>query len=357
MERVLKKLISNGGRLPPPPEPKWSQAANGLRCGLSIDPENLVIGEDVAIQLRFENTTDQPIGFYYQSSDVIKNIAINNGAGQALHKALHMEAPGGRRSRMNRRGGSPIRRIAPGQTFETEIEGKIVTGSDELILAAGRFDAVYNLEVDEATLVQAEPRPAQSLWTGKLSSGTFPLNIVAPPPAGCVDCHGEGDYHHKEEDGNCEECHLGEVGSENFGTKEGACAHCHPREGVYGRRKILGPGGEFDMASKHISGAIEDKHCLFCHDNSRHRTGVVSLIDPDSGGAKPWTGTRTDFCLTCHDGEPPAHISFPDRSGGSGFDKMKFSGSHLSQIEEGCSYCHMPHGSPYPSLLKDLHGH
>jgi predicted CXXCH cytochrome family protein len=109
------------------------------------------------------------------------------------------------------------------------------------------------------------------------------------------------------------------------------------------------------MVSKHISGAVEDKDCLLCHDNSRHRSGVVSLIDPDSGGAKPWTGTRTGFCLTCHDGQPPATVSFPVKSTGSGFDKMKFMDSPLAQTQEGCSSCHVPHGSPYPSLLKDLH--
>lgn len=351
IERALKKLVSNGGHLPPPPEPKWSQAVNGLRCGLSIDPANLVIGEDVAIQLRFENTTDRPIGFYYQPSDVIENVAISNDAGLALRA----EASGGRQARTNRRRGSPIRKIAPGQAFEAEIEGRIVAGSDEMAFAAGPFEAVYNLEVDEATFGQDLPRPAQSLWTGKISSGAFTLNISAPPPAGCADCHGGGDYHHKE-NRDCQECHVGKVGSDDFGTKEGSCARCHPREGVYGRRQILGPGGEFNMASKHFSGTVEDKQCLFCHDNSQHRTGVVSLIDPDSGGAKPWTGTRTDFCLTCHDGDPPAHISFPAESGGSGFDKMKFLSSALGQTEEGCSYCHMPHGSPYPALLKDLHG-
>ncbi|MHC4072716.1 MAG: cytochrome c3 family protein [Planctomycetota bacterium] len=34
-----------------------------------------------------------------------------------------------------------------------------------------------------------------------------------------------------------------------------------------------------------------------------------------------------------------------------------FLGSRLSQTKEGCSYCHLPHGSPYPSLLKNLHAH
>jgi predicted CXXCH cytochrome family protein len=36
---------------------------------------------------------------------------------------------------------------------------------------------------------------------------------------------------------------------------------------------------------------------------------------------------------------------------------MKFLDSPLAQSQEGCSFCHTPHGSPYPSLLKDLHNH
>ena len=111
------------------------------------------------------------------------------------------------------------------------------------------------------------------------------------------------------------------------------------------------------MASKHISGEITDKDCLSCHDNSKHRNGVVSLIDPDSGGAEPWTGTRTEFCLTCHDGEPPDGVSFSAKSMGTGFDKSEFLGSALLRTKDGCSYCHTPHGSKYPSLLKNLHSH
>ena len=109
------------------------------------------------------------------------------------------------------------------------------------------------------------------------------------------------------------------------------------------------------MASKHIAGTVKDGDCLLCHDNSKHRTGVVSLVDPDSGGAKPWTGTRTEFCLTCHDGDPPANISFPAESAGSGYDKSKFVGSTHALKGQGCTDCHLPHGSPYPSLLKDVH--
>ena len=64
VERVLKKLIANAGHIPPPPIPQWSQPVNGLRCGLSFEPEKMVVGEEVAVQLKFENTTEKAINFY-----------------------------------------------------------------------------------------------------------------------------------------------------------------------------------------------------------------------------------------------------------------------------------------------------
>jgi len=350
VERTLKKLIAHGGHMPPPPKPQWGQPVNGLRCGLSIDPESFVLGEPVAVQLRFENTTGQPINFYHRSTEVVKHIVIDNGNGQILKMEV---SEAGRWSRMRKRE-SPIRKIAPEETFEANIEGKIIAASGHSSFAAGPFHAAYNLMVNDEMLAQVESVPTESVWTGKLTSGTYALSVAAPPPAGCIDCHGDGDYHHKDNQ-SCEDCHVGQVGNDDFDIKTEACGRCHPRGGVYGRRQILGPGGEFDMASRHISGTIEDEDCLLCHDNSRHRSGEVSLIDPDSGRTKPWTGTRTGFCLTCHDGDPPTNISFPVESAGSGYDKSKFLDSIDAISRQDCSGCHNTHGSSYPSLLKDLH--
>ena len=348
VERTLKKLIANGGRMPPPPVPQWGQPVNGLRCGLSLEPEELAVGEEVLIRLRIENTTGRPINFYYKPTEAIKHLAINSADGQRL-----MVEALSRRSRFRRRS-SPVQRIAPGQAFETEVEGKIVADSDQETFAVGKFNVVYHIETDDETLAQIQPVPTQPVWTGKLSSGVCTIDLDLPRQAGCIDCHGDADYHHKVT-WDCAICHIGEVDTDNFGVKNESCAQCHPRDGVYGRRQILGPGGEFDMASKHISGTIEDKDCLLCHDNKQHSTGVVSLIDPDSGGTKAWTGTRTEFCLTCHDGDPPANISFPAKSAGSGYDKSNFRDPAHALGEQGCSRCHNPHGSSYPSLLKDMH--
>jgi len=257
--------------------------------------------------------------------------------------------------------------IPPGGTFETKIDGKIVAASDATLRSraslrstsqwtsiASQFHAVYHNIFDENTLAQIEPAPTQPVWTGKISSGTCTLNVISPQQEVCIDCHSDSDYHHAKLQ-DCANCHVGEMGNANFGVKDESCAQFHPRDGVYGRRQILGSGGEFDMASKHISGTIEDKDCLLCHDNSQHGNGVVSLVNPDSGGTKAWKGTRTAFCLTCHDGDPPANISFPAKSAGSGYDKSKFQGSAHALGEQGCSNCHNPHGSSYPSLLKDIH--
>jgi len=348
VERVLKKLIANGGRMPPPPVPQWGQTINGLRCGLTIDPEKFMVGDIVAAKLKFENTTDQPIDFYYKATDAAKNLSIVNSSGQALNIKA-----GGRRFR---RRSNPIQRIDPGKAFEAEVEGTIVAPDDKAAFAVGQFNAVYNNEVNDDILAQIEPAPARPVWKGKLNSGKFAIDLELPHQEGCIDCHGNSDYHHVKDE-NCEYCHVGEVGTDDFGQKQEVCADCHPREGVYGRRQILGPGGEFELASKHISGEITDKSCLLCHDNSKHRNGVVSLIDPDSGGTEPWTGTRTEFCLTCHDGQPPEGVSFSAKPMGTGFDKLEFLGSALSQTKDGCSYCHTPHGSKYPALLKNLHSH
>lgn len=352
VERALKKLIAHEGHMPPPPEPQWGQPVNGIRCGFSIDPGNVVLGESVAARLRFENTTSDNLNFYYQAADALKHIVIDDGNGQILK----METSGGDRRFLQQRKENLIQRIAPGESFETSTEGKIINPSSQSAFTPGPFRAMYTHKVNDEMLAQIESKSMKSVWTGKVASGAYKMNVSAPPLTGCIDCHGAEDYHHKDNQ-DCETCHVGQVDEDDFDVKKDSCARCHPREGVYGRRQILGPGGEFDMASTHIPRAVKDKDCLLCHDNSQHRNGVVSLVDPDSGGGKPWTGSRTEFCLTCHDGDPPAYVSFPDKSSGSGFDKSTFLGSAMAQGKQSCSDCHAPHGSPYPSLLKNLHSH
>jgi hypothetical protein len=146
--------------------------------------------------------------------------------------------------------------------------------------------------------------------------------------------------------GKCTNCHLHSNGFRSLG-----CTECHDQ--VQGsRRQIVGPGGDFEMASKHLPGPVTDDNCRVCHDMSKHTRGLVKLNDPDTG--TPLAGTLTAFCLACHDGSPAAGWTFPGTASGSGYNKSTFAGStHDTQLGgAGCMHCHNGHGSSYASLLK-----
>jgi len=352
VERTLKKLIANKGHMPPAAPVQWGPVVNGLRCGLSLDPPKVTVGDNVAVQLKFENAGDNAVAVPYQAADAIAGLAATNDEGQVLKLETSGRQPRWRGRRGQ--GSNAVREIGPGEIFGTEIECTVAAVSDQSAAVASQFRVVYRHEATGGASAQIEPAPGRSVWTGTIVSGTCTLNVTLPEQLGCIDCHGDSNYHHVHER-DCTRCHVGEMGTSDFGTKDEACVQCHRREGLYGRRQILGAGGEFDLASRHLAGTIEDKDCLLCHDHSGHGEGVVRLIDPDSGGAEPWAGTRAGFCLACHDGEPPAHVSFPAESTGSGYNKLRLLDSSVIPAEQGCSCCHMPHGSAYPSLLKDLH--
>jgi hypothetical protein len=182
VERTLKKLAANKGHVPPAPAPQWGQPANGLRCGLSFDPLKLTIGQDAVIALKFQNISDRPIALRYDPVETLKHIAIRNYDGAALK----LEMPDAdRRSRMDR--GSPgrgpnasLQGIRPGQSFETEMEVKVVPASDAAAPATGPFRAIYNLEVSKEVPTGIESAPQRPLWAGKIASGLCTLEVSAP---------------------------------------------------------------------------------------------------------------------------------------------------------------------------------
>jgi hypothetical protein len=182
VEKTIKKLIANQGHMPPVPALQWGQPVNGLRCGISFDPQKLTIGEQVSIALTFQNTSDRPIALRYDPAETLKHIAISNDGGSALRLEV-LDAD--RRSRMDRgspRQGrnAPLQGIRPGESFETEIEAKIVPASDAAASVAGTFRAVYSLEVNKKMLPGAESSPRRPLWTGNIASGTCTLEVSAP---------------------------------------------------------------------------------------------------------------------------------------------------------------------------------
>jgi hypothetical protein len=378
VERVLKRLVDNGGYVPPPPEPQWGHSVNGLRCGLSFDPPDPRIGEDVVVSVRFNNITQEPIGLYLKPEQLVKQLVVEDDRGNSLviipvgsetsnSKGSARQSKKGKKHRRKQ-----VHKIEPGQSLYCDIYGNIETASDSA--AAGSYNSQFSITVDPNTVAELEePREEGEegeeeheeqeeqkqdydfpLWTGQLSSETCTITAGPALPESCADCHGKKDYHHIKSHG-CQNCHVGEVGSDDFEIKKEVCSQCHPRKDKRGRRQILGRDGEFNLTSRHISGRIEDKDCLKCHNHRGHRNGTVDLIGSALDGNRPGIEAGRDFCLTCHVKRPPEGVSFPADWNGLGYDKSSFVGTtHAKWLgEPSCSHCHYSHGSSNRSLLRE----
>jgi len=356
VERVLKKLVAHNGRVPPPPETSWGKPDNGLRLGLSLDPPGLVPGDEVTVLLKFQNRSKKEIYLLFSSDDALDKLVIENSEGLALmiDPAPDNSWMGQMMSRMRKQGGFRMRpqTIKPGELFESAIDGKIIFSTNRLEPApVGRYNASYTFVADkEVSFRSRRSNSTRTAWSGNMSSGTFAIKLGPAPQKSCIDCHGDGDYHHEHEE-DCSLCHAEEPEPAKETINPEACSSCHKRNDAKGRLQILGPGGEFDNGSVHISGKIGDEHCMACHDLSRHRQGKVSLIDARSGRKGPWERPETGFCLSCHGNDPPEGVSFPV-SKGSGYNKSGFRETSPAKEGKDCTHCHAVHGSSNPSLLK-----
>jgi hypothetical protein len=178
VERTLRKLVANQGRLPPAPVLQWGEPVNGLRCGLSLDPQKLGMGEEITITLRFQNVSDRPIALRCDPAETLDHITIKGDDGWIL-KA---QASDVRRDSLRRGRPAPLQGIRPGQSFETETEARIVRGADKVAPVAGPLQAVYTLDVSEKGLPKTESAPRRPLWFGRIMSGVCVLNVSSPPP-------------------------------------------------------------------------------------------------------------------------------------------------------------------------------
>lgn len=183
----------------------------------------------------------------------------------------------------------------------------------------------------------------------------------------------------------CHDQHSGSYADLLNQGEENACLACHDNaanslSGINVAEEFAKTGSHHDITSD--SGAKVE--CSSCH--GPHAVGEAKLSDnlpysdlSDPSNTKkvftqvPGTpnatvGDRTDFCLICHSGSPPAaqhsttslvpfSIVFPsvnfttnNGNGGNGWDKSTYKTSVHYVKGMGCEVCHLPHGSDYPRL-------
>ena len=300
-------ILSIAVYAPAVPESQWGNASNGLRSKLSFNRPDPSQFTDIAIKIQYENITDDVINFLFDPNDTLKSVSAFNKDKWKL-KLVPVPKFFMSDEEYEELYNSSVEKIKPGEIFKREIQCQIENVAKDAGFISGYFDAVCNIEIDENTISQIQVTSDRDLWTGKIKSGECKIFLTMPHDGGCNDCHGDADYHHGVVQ-DCRFCHA-----EGTDVLNETCIRCHKRheQKEYGRRRVLGPEGDFDNTSRHIKGIIRDRNCLVCHDMKKHGYGVVVLADPNSPGKRTWTDHYTEFCLSCHNSNPPEKVKFPE---------------------------------------------
>ncbi|NPA68141.1 MAG: hypothetical protein GXO50_05990 [Chlorobi bacterium] len=173
----------------------------------------------------------------------------------------------------------------------------------------------------------------------------------------CTDCHDNGHGSAKR--------HLlspadyaGDSSPDPMNDEEEFCEKCH--NGTVASSDIE---AEFNRTHTHQvdeipqNGTNSGLECVSCH-NPHYNNSEALVSDPDNTNENIVfvTNGERDFCLRCHDGNPPDGIFFPSTSYGSGWDKSNYTGSRHDMVinkgepgftgdAEDCGACHQHHGA------------
>lgn len=211
---------------------------------------------------------------------------------------------------------------------------------------------VHNTSKTNILMVRSVVQGRTVVFTAESGTNSF-ADANATYDGICEVCHTVTSYHRQNGGGsshnnasNCTGCHLH---SNAFAAPaSSSCIDCHSM--VQGTRpQITGAGGEFSKASKHVGGSPTDTDCSNCHfeDGALHGNTTMELKNVDLNNQ--WTGDMDVYCVKCHDGAPPAGVTFPGND--PIYNKAVFIGNKHDYATNSCQKCHNNHGSDNPDLL------
>jgi predicted CXXCH cytochrome family protein len=212
---------------------------------------------------------------------------------------------------------------------------------------------------------------------GALKEGTplAPFSDAAAPPTIDTAAWGLASHNTAAAVGSCIDCHDNGHGSNKvsllapwnapgtgpaddpYEQEEYFCYACHDTDGP----AITDVQTQFGYTSHHIVAASEQTatsivlECVSCH-NPHTNTAAQKVSDPDDNSLL--ASNDNNFCLACHDGTPPASVSFGTHTvegfltagAATVWDKSAYVGSahdvgDVNRPNIQCADCHEHHGS------------
>jgi len=171
---------------------QWGKEVNGLRCAIAMSPTALRVGDPFVIDVKVQNASDKPVRLYYPSVYLAQQLVIRNEKGDIVRcRQTAVYGPPDRRTF--------FRPIKPGETFRTQIKGRIrfkfiraadlpAKGAKREILfdcrdtahdiaRPGKFTARLRLTADEKALALAKRLGIGPVWTGALDSDPLAFSV------------------------------------------------------------------------------------------------------------------------------------------------------------------------------------
>ncbi len=214
------------------------------------------------------------------------------------------------------------------------------------------------------------------------SSANPSLLLANPVSSLCFECHDEeiakhNNAHQPVSEGNCQSCHNPHQSKDRNLLKTalpGLCFSCHEDVGKQMKTKHIHPPSEDDCRNCHNVHGSTDKYlldqtisslCFDCHDDVKESVeskpivhGAVKIKETCVNCHSPHASSQDYFllkenkalCLSCHNKSIKTETKKLDNIKQI-LDKSKVVHDAIELV--GCSGCHFPHASVYPSLLQD----
>ena len=171
--------------MPAFPPPAWGKPFEGLRCGVSVNPKRLVLGDPISVRIEFASQASEPFLLGFNAPIVLKQLRFENHLGQSLQVNTDVltrrPAPAEKEIKAPPRGSGMLPRVFdPGTGWTTTIEGTLAAPPGMKEIAPGRFQASLIFELNDTMLSEAwmEQKVAPA-WVGQVTSGRFTFNVEA----------------------------------------------------------------------------------------------------------------------------------------------------------------------------------